>query len=78
MNEEPTLPPRQLECLRRIAAGQTTQEIALELGLSRHTVDHYVASACAKLHARSRAHAVAIAIARNLLDPAAGADTGEI
>jgi DNA-binding CsgD family transcriptional regulator len=42
----PDLSPRQLECPHRIAQGETTVEIALALGLSRHTVDHYVSAAC--------------------------------
>ena len=63
------LSPRQLECLRRIALGETTAEIAAALGLSRHTVDHYVSAACGRLGARSRAQAVAIAIAKKYIDP---------
>jgi DNA-binding CsgD family transcriptional regulator len=61
------LSPRQVECLRRIALGQTTAEIAIALGLSPHTVNHYVDSACDKLQAKTRAHAVATALERNLL-----------
>lgn len=67
MADDRTLTPRQRECLRRIAEGETTQEIAHALGLSRHTVDHYIATACDRLQAKSRAHAVALAISRNLI-----------
>jgi DNA-binding CsgD family transcriptional regulator len=35
------LTPRQIESLRRIAAGMTAQEIADELGLSRRTVEFH-------------------------------------
>jgi DNA-binding CsgD family transcriptional regulator len=63
------LSPRQLECLHRIALGETTAEIAAALGLSRHTVDHYVGAACSRLGARSRAQAVAIAIGKKIIDP---------
>lgn len=63
------LTPRQIDCLTRIAAGETTVEIARVLGLSRHTVDHYVGAACNRLGARSRAQAVAIAIGKGIIDP---------
>ena len=67
MSNKAHLTVRQIECLRRIAAGQTSLEFAHALGLSRHTVDHYIGGACERLQARSRAHAVAVAISRNLL-----------
>jgi DNA-binding CsgD family transcriptional regulator len=67
MSNPAKLTPRQMECLRRIAEGETTQEIAVALGLSRHTVDHYVGAACDRLNARTRAQAVALAVAQNLL-----------
>jgi DNA-binding CsgD family transcriptional regulator len=54
--------------VRRIARGETTAEIAVALGHSRHTVDHYVGAACARLGARSRAQAVAITIGRQIID----------
>jgi DNA-binding CsgD family transcriptional regulator len=56
------LTPRQLECLTRIAAGETSAEIAAALGLSKRTIDHYVTHACARLGVRNRAQAVAKAI----------------
>jgi len=62
------LSPRQLECLGRIAAGETSAQIAFALGLSIRTVDHYVRSACAKLGVRSRAQAVVKAISLAVLD----------
>jgi DNA-binding CsgD family transcriptional regulator len=63
------LTARQAECLHRIASGETTTEIAAALGLSRHTVDHYIGTACARLGANSRVHAVAKALVRNLIEP---------
>ena len=72
-----SLTPRQVECLSRISMGDTTHEIARALGLSRHTVDHYVSSACDKLHAKTRAHAVALAILHSLIDDADDPDSGE-
>lgn len=61
------LSARQIECLLRISRGETSAEIAAALGLSRHTVDHYIGGACAKLGAKSRAQAVATAIARQFI-----------
>ena len=62
------LTSRQLACLHRIALGDTTAEIAAGLGLSPHTVEHYVTEACARLGARTRAHAVTLAIVSGLLE----------
>jgi DNA-binding CsgD family transcriptional regulator len=61
------LSPRQTECLARIAAGQTSQEIGSALGLSARTIDHYVGFACAKLGVRNRAQAVAEALRLDLI-----------
>jgi len=63
------LTARQLECLRRIADGETSAEIAESLGLSKRTIDHYVQFACAKLGVRNRAQAVAQAIQLELIAP---------
>jgi DNA-binding CsgD family transcriptional regulator len=63
----PSLSSRQVECLRRIAAGESSAEIAATLGISSRTVDHYVGSACAKLGARSRAQAVVTAIRLDII-----------
>jgi DNA-binding CsgD family transcriptional regulator len=63
------LSPRQLECLKRIAAGETSMRIAASLGISPRTVDHYVALACAKLGVRTRAQAVAHVIVLKIIDP---------
>lgn len=56
------LSPRELECLSRIAAGESSVEIAAALGISPRTVDHYIGFAKAKLLARNRVQAVATAI----------------
>ncbi len=67
---EPTgikLSARQMECLARIAAGETSADIAASLGLSRRTIDHYVGSACAKLGVRSRSQAVAKSMALGII-----------
>jgi DNA-binding CsgD family transcriptional regulator len=69
MTKPQGLTPRQVGCLSLIAQGKTSIEIAQELGLTRRTVDHYVGDACARLGVRSRAHAVAKAIAQELIPP---------
>ena len=56
------LSPRQIECLRLAAAGQTSREIAATLGLSSRTVDQYVGEACERLKVRNRVQAVAKAV----------------
>ena len=52
------LSPRQLACLKLVAAGKTTLEIAAELGISNRTVEQYVADACTRLGVRTRIEAV--------------------
>ena len=63
-----SLTPRQLECLSRIAQGETSAEIGTALGLSKRTVDHYVLHACARLRVRNRTQAVAKAIGDGLIE----------
>ncbi|WP_193175978.1 helix-turn-helix transcriptional regulator [Oricola nitratireducens] len=65
---EQTLSARERECLHWTASGKTSQEIATILGLSEHTVNHYLSAACQKLGAANRAHAVAKAIRAGFLD----------
>ena len=54
----PRLSPRQLACLRLVASGRTTLEIAAQLGISNRTVEQYVAEACVRLGVRTRIEAV--------------------
>lgn len=77
------LSPRQRECLRLVWQKQaTSKEIAAELGISKTTVDGYIAEAVELLGARDRRSAAAIAFAdvpRTVSGPdparvAAGAD----
>lgn len=65
---EHTLSARERECLHWTASGKTSQEIATILGLSEHTVNHYLSAACQKLGAANRAHAVAKAIRSGFVD----------
>jgi two-component system, NarL family, response regulator DesR len=55
------LSPREVEVLKRYAAGAGPAEIAAELFLSYGTVRNYLASAVTKLGARNRVDAVRIA-----------------
>jgi DNA-binding NarL/FixJ family response regulator len=63
----PALSPRETEVLRQVAAGQTNKAIALQLGISEHTVKFHLGSAMTKLGAASRAEAVAVAMRRGLI-----------
>jgi DNA-binding CsgD family transcriptional regulator/ketosteroid isomerase-like protein len=62
------LSPREREVLSMLAAGSTVSEIARELVLSPFTVRTHIRNAKDKLHARTTAHAVAIALDENVLD----------
>ncbi|WP_414695004.1 LuxR C-terminal-related transcriptional regulator [Phenylobacterium sp.] len=64
------LSPRQIECLRLAAAGKTSSEIAIVLGISSRTVDQYVGEACERLKVRNRIQAVAKALRLGLLPDA--------
>ena len=66
---------RELEILSLIATGQTNTEIGETLYLATKTVERQVATIAAKLGARNRAHAAAIAVADRLVDLAG--DRGE-
>jgi DNA-binding NarL/FixJ family response regulator len=63
----PSLSPRESEVLRQVAAGLTNKAIALQLGISEHTVKFHLGSAMTKLGAASRAEAVALAMRRGLI-----------
>jgi DNA-binding CsgD family transcriptional regulator len=55
------LTSREREVLQLIAAGLTSREIALNLGLARSTIESVVRSAMMKLDAKTRVHAAALA-----------------
>lgn len=61
------LTEREIECIRWIAAGKSSAETATILGISPHTVDHYLATAGRKLNTVNRAHTVATALRLRLL-----------
>jgi DNA-binding CsgD family transcriptional regulator/tetratricopeptide (TPR) repeat protein len=60
---------RELEVLRLLAEGCTNREVAQQLHLSPKTVGHHVSHVLAKLGARSRAEAVAVAVASGMTGP---------
>jgi DNA-binding CsgD family transcriptional regulator len=64
---ETRLTPRQAEVLALVAQGASDNEIALQLYLSATTVSWYVKEIRTLLRARSRAHAVALAMQYGLL-----------
>lgn len=62
-----SLTPREIQILRMVAMGKTSQEIANDLRISEVTVKWHIANTMRKLGASSRAEAVASALKRNLL-----------
>jgi DNA-binding CsgD family transcriptional regulator/tetratricopeptide (TPR) repeat protein len=62
------LTARELDVLRRVAAGRRNAEIAAELVVSPRTVDHHVSAILRKLDVRSRGEATAVAAELGLLD----------
>jgi DNA-binding NarL/FixJ family response regulator len=59
--ESISLTKRQLDVLRHLAEGKSTNEIAAELGVSRATARNHIANLLAALGAHSRLQAVVIA-----------------
>jgi DNA-binding NarL/FixJ family response regulator len=62
------LTERELEVLRRVAAGKSNKVIAAELDISEGTVKTHMRSILPKLEASDRTHAVMIALKRGILD----------
>ena len=62
-----TLTPREHEVLGLVADGLPNKTIALELGLSEHTVKFHLTAVMSKLDAQSRAEAVAEGFRRGLI-----------
>ena len=61
------LTPREREVLELIAEGLSNRAIAVELGISEHTVKFHVGSLLAKFGATTRAEVIALAIRNGLL-----------
>jgi DNA-binding CsgD family transcriptional regulator len=64
------LTPREMQCLAYVAAGDPDREIARRVNISVHTVRAHVDSCVAKLAARNRTHAVALALQLGLIGEA--------
>jgi two-component system, NarL family, response regulator len=63
----PELSPRELQVLRRLAAGDSNKEIGQMLQITEHTMKTHVKSILMKLGATGRTEAIAIAIKRGLI-----------
>ena len=63
------LTPRELQVVKLIAEGYTSDEIAAELVISRKTVDHHRSNILGKLGMRSVAELTRYAIRRGLIEP---------
>lgn len=68
------LTPREHEVLRRMARGDTNQEIAADLHVSEGTVKSHVGAIFAKLGARDRAAAIVFAYDHGVVEPGPRAD----
>jgi DNA-binding NarL/FixJ family response regulator len=66
---EDPLSPRELEVLKLIAEAYTSDQIALELSISRRTVDRHRENILGKLGMRDRVELTRYAIKRGLIEP---------
>ena len=66
LQQEPTR--REIQVLQLVSDGLVNREIGERLFLSEETVKSHVRHLLAKLHARSRAHAVAVGFRRGLIN----------
>lgn len=67
-NTVPTLTPREKEVIRLSSEGLTSQEIAVQLGMSARTANQHIDNVADKLGTKNRAHTVAEVIRHNLLN----------
>jgi DNA-binding CsgD family transcriptional regulator len=63
-----TLSEREISVLDEIAQGTPTEEVARKLHVSPHTVRTHIKNILRKLDARTRAHAVAIALSEDAIE----------
>lgn len=64
----PSLSPRELEVLKRVAKGMSNEDIAAELAMTPPAVRNHVANILVKLQLRSRIEAALMAMEPRLLD----------
>jgi len=62
------LSPREIDVLRRVAAGASNKIIARELGITEETVKAHMKNILGKLSAQDRTHAVTIALRRGIIE----------
>jgi len=62
------LTSREIDVLRRIAAGNANKEIAAQLSIAEETVKSHVTNILAKLGANDRTYAVTIALKRGIIE----------
>jgi PAS domain S-box-containing protein len=66
--KHPKLTPREVEILRLLSHGASTDQIAERLHIARETVRNHVRSILSKLEVHSRLEAIAVARAEGILD----------
>jgi DNA-binding NarL/FixJ family response regulator len=66
---QPPLTPREREVVALVADARTTNQIALELGISPRTVERHRENILAKLGMRDRVELTRYAIRRGLIEP---------
>jgi two-component system, NarL family, response regulator len=62
------LTQREVEVLRRVAAGNANKEVAAQLSIGEETVKAHMSSILSKLAAKDRTHAVMIGVKRGIID----------
>jgi DNA-binding NarL/FixJ family response regulator len=62
------LTQREMEVLRRVAAGNANKEVAAQLSIAEETVKAHMSSILSKLAAKDRTHAVMIGVKRGIID----------
>jgi DNA-binding NarL/FixJ family response regulator len=65
---EVALSERELEVLRKVAAGNSNKQVAAQLGISEDTAKAHMKNILSKLNANDRTHAVTIALKRGIID----------
>ena len=69
VENEVALTERETDVLQRVAKGYTMPEIAVQFGLSKHTVADHIKQVYRKLNVSSRAEATLEAARRGLVRP---------
>ena len=62
------LSEREMQVLKRVAAGNSNRQVAAQLNISEDTVKAHMKSILLKLDANDRTHAVTIALRRGIID----------